>query len=833
MIAFFTLIFTRVADYDGEKDMREITLFTCPFIMGGALTALVMFLLYKLRIREKDSKENEHFTMKMRSLADVAPVGVFRMDSKMDLMFANTKCLNLLGFKTSEEMNESFFEIISEKNRNEIRQFMKNTGINTGSFDRDFDLINGEKRLTLFFTSFLWEGNTQFIGILTESKLKTESCEKTTEKSCTKKEDRNPLILKEVSDEIRIQMEEIVTQLGFLKKTNLSTEKKHVSAILTSVDYVQMQLNNMLDYAKESTGDMNIEKIDFNIRTAASDTVQSLLPMMLSKNIEFSLNTGDNIPGYVNGDPTRLRQVIMNIIRVAIKSMDTGKILFEIKKNKTGNKNNHHLEFSMKLIPETSLNFKELPFDSKKSLAFSVSEKILEAMDGHIYTKNENKKFFLCFSAVFHKAEDKLKWSSYDNVPLKGHSVLIVSSGLENSDRLKENLIEWGIHPDITKNADSAIKMFEEKRLNGEKKWDAVIVLAGLKKETALSFARRIKKSDFVKEGLKLILLSSMSIKGEAAQLESAGYDVYLSQPFDNKHLKSALKILFKKTSPETEQKKKKIITRFRIDEALENDTKILVVDDTPLNRTVTARMVEKSGLKSEVASNGKEAVEKAMKRSFGLILMDCRMPVMDGLEASREIRRMEEYDRKKRTPIVALTANFGHEQKQLCLSAGMDGFLEKPISMAHLKNTLKTYVDGTVISSAKKYETESDKKIEIVDTERLNRTAEHDVEYKKELVSIFLKDSKRHIKAIASMINNPSEKDIEDIEIHAHAIKGDSANMGAKKLKELSERLEKMASKNIKDGLDEGLNQIEEELSKVERFLKDFIDNPESGKQP
>lgn len=820
--------------------MREIILFSCPFIMGSALTALVLFLLYKLIIKEKNKKENEHFTMKMRSLADVSPVGVFRMDSKLNLMFANTKCLNLLGFKTAEDMNSSFFEIVSEKNRNELKSLMKHTGTNMSSFNKDFKVVKrkGAKQLKLFFTSFLWEGDIQFIGVIIENPKTThkgkEFC-----KDCFA-ENKNALILKEISDEIRLQMEEIVNQLEFLKKTNLNDKKKHVSAIHTSVDYVQMQLNNMLDYAKKSTGDIDIEKIDFNIRTAVSDTVQSLLPLMLSKNIDFSLNTDGDLPEYVNGDPTRLRQVIMNILRIAVKSLDTGKILFEIKKNKTGNEKKHRIEFSIKIIPETSCDLKELPFDSKKYsasdenfLAFSISEKILEKMGGRIHIKDENKKFFLCFSAVFHKSEDKLKWSSYDDVPLKGHSILIVSSESENSERLKESLIEWGVHPDITEDTDSAIKMFEEKKLSGEKKWDAVIVLAGLRKETAISFGHKLRDSEFVKNKPKMILLSSMSIKGEAVRLESAGYDSYLSQPFDEKHLKSALKILFKKTFSKTELKRKKIITRFSVDEALENDTKILVVDDTPLNRTVTARMVEKSGLKSEVASNGKEAVEKAMNCSFDLILMDCRMPIMNGIEASREIRRIEKHDRKKRTPIVALTANFGYEQKQRCLSAGMDGFLEKPISMSHLKKTLKTYVDGTFISSTKKYEKKPDKKIETVDTKRLNRTAEHDVEYRKELVSIFLKDSHRHIKAIVSLIKNPSEKDIEDIEIHAHAIKGDSANIGAKKLKELSERLEKMAKKNITDGLAEGLNQIEKELSQVEKFLKDFIDNPESDKQP
>jgi len=208
----------------------------------------------------------------------------------------------------------------------------------------------------------------------------------------------------------------------------------------------------------------------------------------------------------------------------------------------------------------------------------------------------------------------------------------------------------------------------------------------------------RAIRADIKIAGTPLILVTSVPRRGDAARMLEAGFDAYLTKPVKQMHLYNAIATVIGLKQNSDQNKSKTLITRHNLKKTGRRGCRILVVEDNIINQKVAVRMLENAGYRCDVAANGKEAVESLIRIKYDLVLMDCQMPVMDGYEATKEIRKSEGATRH--TPIIAMTAHAMKGDRERCLEAGMDNYLSKPVTVEDLNKILEQYLGGDTDST-------------------------------------------------------------------------------------------------------------------------------------
>ena len=504
--------------------------------------------------------------------------------------------------------------------------------------------------------------------------------------------------LANMSHEIRTPMNAVIGFSELLRMTPLSRQQvEYVNAIGESGELLISLINDILDLSKIESRKITLEEIDFDLEHCIVGILKILRQRVGNKPVDLNLAYPESVPRFLKGDPTRMRQIFMNLIGNAIKFTDQGDVTVRVELTSVTTNNNEkifELCFSVKDtcigIPLEKQNeifdaFTQIDASITRKyggtgLGLTITKSLLEQMGGSISvrsTPGKGAEFVFPLRLKEGRPVVETNITPLGTGQLKGRKIITVDDNTQALEIVRGFCEMAGM--EIVLSTDSGVKVLEWLQQPGH---EAEIILSDIMMPDmdGWTLARQIRKIDRLKE-IKLIALTSEAKPGSAEQSKESGFNAYLSKPFTKNELLDMLRTVLGDLRRDDAQ----IITRHLMSELSTKGIKVLLVEDNSLNQKLMSLLLKQIGCVFEIAGNGKEAVEKACSAFYNIILMDLQMPIMDGFDATAIIRKKI----NSNTPIIALTAHVFPEDQQKCLDIGMNDFLTKPVTIKALREKI------------------------------------------------------------------------------------------------------------------------------------------------
>ncbi|MDP3636677.1 MAG: response regulator, partial [Azonexus sp.] len=475
------------------------------------------------------------------------------------------------------------------------------------------------------------------------------------------------------------------------------------------------------DFSKIEAGQLDIEQIEFDLRTLVSDVGDMLALRASEKEIELTCMVAPEVPSILHGDPGRLRQILLNLMGNAIKFTTDGEVAVSVSLAwETEISASLHFEIRDTGIgiPDNKLENLFSPFTQADSsitrkfggtgLGLSIARRLAELMGGEVgvnSVEGQGSTFWLDLPFMQHSGNCLVP--TRDRSSLLGKRVLVVDDNRTNRRLLEVLLQSWGAEPLMAEGGLAAIETLQQE-VSAGRQIDVVILDMQMPELNGEEAGQRIKANPAL-AGIPLILLTSVSQRGDAIRLSQAGFNAYLNKPVRDKLLRACLETLFGWPAGEEGLKPVPLITRHSLAE-LAMHARILLVEDNPTNQKLALALLNKLGHQVDLAANGVEALHQLASQSYDLVLMDCKMPVMDGYETTRAIRAGLSNVLDAGITIIAMTANAMDGDRDQALAVGMNDYLTKPINSEQLNQTIQRWLknDSTLPSGEQSLSAES-----------------------------------------------------------------------------------------------------------------------------
>jgi two-component system, sensor histidine kinase and response regulator len=624
---------------------------------------------------------------------------------------------------------------------------------------------------------------------------------------------------------------EIRTPLnGVIGMTDLALDSKpegqlgeYLKVIESSANSLLTVINDILDFSKIEAGKMDLEVIDFDLRNCLEEALRPLALRADEKGLELLCDIATNVPEIVQGDSTRLRQVVVNLVGNAIKFTSAGEVVLRVevegKENESQNILFTVIDTGIGIPPEKRESIFN-PFSQADTsttrryggtgLGLTICARLVSMMEGRIWLESELGRgsqfhFTARLKAVAHTAESTFGLP-YEK--LRGTSVLIVDDNATNRRILQDILRGCGMVTGQAEGGEQAIAELLVAKSSG-RAYELVLTDMHMPDMDGFGLIEKIRDT----AGLSTTTIMMLTSAGHGEDVERCrklGVKSYLLKPIRKWELVSAIGKALGEAVAFTQPVPAASGTPATSVEGLH----ILLAEDNRVNQKVAIRTLEKMGHSVVVAENGRDAVSLVGKHTFDLVLMDIQMPILDGLTATRQIRDAESEGRSY-TPIIAMTAHAMKGDRERCLESGMDGYVSKPIDRKALKEAIASAVKGSRHSS---HQDDSDTDSIGWNYEQVLERIGGDETLFREIAQIFQDETPKNLEILRQAI---SRRDAAAIEKIAHSLKSQLGYLGTPGISQRTRALEEMARANDLDDAASIFATVETEISAILRCIQ------------